>query len=194
MRKTVANYNSRFVYVLPTFWRQFLCVHVIFWKLSLTFVNIQERLVIKSGLWWCIILKLSIYNLYISDTFESNIEINIKDQKLIQRENLAMPKDRCHHFPPSFSVNSHMGSLCSPLRTDKIQSFSVCKFRNVRTKLFGLKIFEGSLPKQIQPRNGILLPSLFWPTVRKKCYSYREKLLKFQSEGWEFAKFLRSLE
>ena len=42
--------------------------------------------------------------------------------------------------------------------------------------------------------NGILLPKLFWPTVRKNCSSDREKLLKFQAEGREFAKFLRSLE
>ena len=28
-------------------------------------------------------------------------------------------------------------------------------------------------------RNGILLPKLFWPTVRKNCPSDREKLLKF---------------
>ena len=42
--------------------------------------------------------------------------------------------------------------------------------------------------------NGILLPKFFWPTVRKKCSSDRAKLLKFEVEGWEFAKFLRSLE
>ena len=40
---------------------------------------------------------------------------------------------------------------------------------------------------------GILLPKLFWPTVKKKCSSYREKLLKFEIKGWEFANFLRSL-
>ena len=33
-----------------------------------------------------------------------------------------------------------------------------------------------------------------WPTVRKNCSSDREKLLKFDAEGREFAKFLRSLE
>ena len=33
--------------------------------------------------------------------------------------------------------------------------------------------------------NGILLPN---------CSSDREKLLKFEAEGWEFAKFLRSLK
>ena len=42
--------------------------------------------------------------------------------------------------------------------------------------------------------NGILLPKLFWPTVRKNCSSDREKLLKFEAEGQEFAKILRSLE
>ena len=42
--------------------------------------------------------------------------------------------------------------------------------------------------------NGILLPKLFWPTVRKKCSTDREKLLKFEAEGREFAKILRSQE
>ena len=42
--------------------------------------------------------------------------------------------------------------------------------------------------------NGILLPKLFWPTVRKKCSDDREKLLKFEAEGREFAKNFRSLE
>ena len=43
-------------------------------------------------------------------------------------------------------------------------------------------------------KNGILLPKLFWPTVRKNCSSDRENLLKFQAEGQEFEKFLRSLK
>ena len=42
--------------------------------------------------------------------------------------------------------------------------------------------------------DGILLPKFFWPTVRKNCSSDREKLLKFEAEGREFAKFLKSLE
>ena len=42
--------------------------------------------------------------------------------------------------------------------------------------------------------NGILLPKLFWPTVRKKCFNDQEKLLKFKDEDQEFANFLRSLE
>ena len=56
------------------------------------------------------------------------------------------------------------------------------------------------LPKTIRQmgkkecRNGILLPKLFWPTVRKKCSSDKEKLLKFEVGGREFANFLRSLE
>ena len=43
-------------------------------------------------------------------------------------------------------------------------------------------------------KNGILLPKLFWPTVRKNGSSDREILLKFVAEGQEFAKCLRSLE
>ena len=43
-------------------------------------------------------------------------------------------------------------------------------------------------------KNGILFPKLFLPTVRKNCSSDREKLLKFEAEIREFAKFLRSLE
>ena len=43
-------------------------------------------------------------------------------------------------------------------------------------------------------RIGILSPKLFWPTVRNKCSSDREKLLKFEAECREFATFLRSLE
>ena len=43
-------------------------------------------------------------------------------------------------------------------------------------------------------RYGILLPKLIRPTVRKNCSSDREKLLKFEAEGREFAKFLRSLQ
>ena len=43
-------------------------------------------------------------------------------------------------------------------------------------------------------KNGILLPKLFWPTVRKNCSSDCEKLLKFKAEGSEFANILRPLE
>ena len=43
-------------------------------------------------------------------------------------------------------------------------------------------------------RNGILLPKLFWPIVWKNCSSDQEKLLKFEAEGQESAKFLRSLK
>ena len=41
---------------------------------------------------------------------------------------------------------------------------------------------------------GIFLPKLFLSTMRKNCCSNREKLLKFEAEGREFATFLRSLE
>ena len=40
---------------------------------------------------------------------------------------------------------------------------------------------------QEQVRNGILLPKLFRPTVRKSCSSDREKLFKCEADGQEFA-------
>ena len=40
-------------------------------------------------------------------------------------------------------------------------------------------VFETFVPK----KNNILLPKLFWPTVRKNCSSDREKLLKFGAES-----------
>ena len=42
--------------------------------------------------------------------------------------------------------------------------------------------------------NGIFLPKLFWPTMRKNCSSDQENLLKFEAEGQEFAKKFKSLE
>ena len=42
--------------------------------------------------------------------------------------------------------------------------------------------------------NGILFPKVFWPSVRKNCSSDLEKLLKFEAEGREFAKILRSIK
>ena len=63
-------------------------------------------------------------------------------------------------------------------------------------KKSGVPEVFGGLPLYIFVinRTGILLPKLFWPTVRKKCSSDREKLLKSEAEGREFAKCLRSLE
>ena len=44
---------------------------------------------------------------------------------------------------------------------------------------------------QMQKNNGILLPELFWPTVRKNCSIDQLKILKFEAEGREFTKNLR---
>ena len=56
-----------------------------------------------------------------------------------------------------------------------------------KVKLFQVVFFERMI-------NGILLPKLFWPTVRENCSSDREKLLKFEAGGWEFANILKSLQ
>ena len=48
--------------------------------------------------------------------------------------------------------------------------------------------------KFLTTRNDILLSKLFWFTVRRNCSSDWEKNLKFEAEGREFAKLLRSLK
>ena len=41
----------------------------------------------------------------------------------------------------------------------------------------------------------VLFWRLFWPAIRKNCSSHRENLrCKFEAEGRDFSKFLRSLE
>ena len=79
--------------------------------------------------------------------------------------------------------------------------FEILKFELIRLKTY---LRQGSLLNRtdkktsrkegIEPINGILLPKLFRPIVRKNCSSDREKLLKFEAESQEFANFLRSLE
>ena len=58
--------------------------------------------------------------------------------------------------------------------------------------LFLESCFIGDWSKHRAPyfeKNGILLPKLFWSTVRKNCSIDREKLLKFEAEGREFEIF-----
>ena len=47
---------------------------------------------------------------------------------------------------------------------------------------FDLKI-KTKLINIAYEKKDVLLPKLFWPTVRKICSSDREKLLKFEAEG-----------
>ena len=62
------------------------------------------------------------------------------------------------------------------------------KLNSKLEKISGIEKHAGKV------RNGILLPKLFWPAARKNCSSDQEKLLKFEAEGREFAKILKSLE
>ena len=68
------------------------------------------------------------------------------------------------------------------------------QFNSIRLKLKCAYVHRKEKETVDTCMNGVLLPKLFWPTVRKKCSSDREKLLKFEAEGREFAKCLRSLE
>ena len=45
-----------------------------------------------------------------------------------------------------------------------------------------------------QSKLGILLPKLFWATVRRNCFSDQEKILKFEAEGQEFATICNHFE
>ena len=54
--------------------------------------------------------------------------------------------------------------------------------RTVRTEVLGILLIDRYLPKRYLSTNGILVPKLFWPTVRKNCSSNREKRLKIRSE------------
>ena len=75
---------------------------------------------------------------------------------------------------------------------NKFLSFHNIFLWNIHFK--DVKFFEEILSGNSVEWNGILLPKLFRPTVRKNCSSDRKKLLKFEAEGREFSKFLRSFE
>ena len=69
------------------------------------------------------------------------------------------------------------------------------KKANIILTIFRCEVSENGRKLQNNVNNGILLPKLFWPTVRKNVlFSDWEKLLKFEAEGREFANFLRLLE
>jgi hypothetical protein len=69
------------------------------------------------------------------------------------------------------------------------QTFETERFLNLFLEVLRfntLEQFKFKLKKEIgiqnpigSVRNGILLPKLFWPTVRKNCSSDQKKLLKF---------------
>ena len=59
----------------------------------------------------------------------------------------------------------------------------------VRKKTKEVRMISSERNKVEKIFNGIVLPKLFWRTVRKKCSSDREKLSKFEAEGREFAKW-----
>ena len=74
--------------------------------------------------------------------------------------------------------------LLAELRTSFKRSWQTTIKIFFRVRSF--KYLQGKF--QLTASNGILLPELFWLTVRKKCSSDWEKLLKFDAEGREFAK------
>ena len=63
--------------------------------------------------------------------------------------------------------------------------------KNSKKVICVLEAFHKIILMLNKKRNGILLQKLFWPTVRKTCPSDREKLLKFEAEGQEFANLFK---
>ena len=66
--------------------------------------------------------------------------------------------------------------------------------QTIESSIIAWKMEKSRLDLNPKYSHGILFPKNFWPTVRKILFEGSRKLLKFDAEGREFAKFLRSLE
>ena len=84
-----------------------------------------------------------------------------------------------------YKVNMIMGESLRPVRTSFRDFLLKCLILNLGSwlNIWFIWLSNGCLRKRgrtMEKSNeyGILLPKLFWPTVRKKCSSDREKLLK----------------
>ena len=71
-----------------------------------------------------------------------------------------------------------------PVKSQESMLFKLCH-QFVSTQCMGPKFLQEMV---------FYYQNCFEPTVRKNCFSDREKLLKFEDEGQEFARFLKSLE
>ena len=80
--------------------------------------------------------------------------------------------------------------LCNRLRVKWPDLYHIAMYHRHSTYIRTVR--QGSTGSRflvkICSRNCILLPKLFWPTVRKSRSSDQNKLLKFEAEGREFAK------
>ena len=108
--------------------------------------------------------------------------------------NLGDPKELQKKRPnPDWS---NLWSLFCPGLEQAWQIFHVDRILKMQLQVLILTLY---MPRTVQEfmvflNRGYFVSKLFWPTVRKKCSSDREKLLKFEAEGREIAKHLRSLE
>ena len=88
------------------------------------------------------------------------------------------------NFPTCFSIPIFFFNLNS--------NFSnLASLRNLQEQV--KKAFYTIVLLYTMLQNGILLPKLFWPTVRKKCSNDREKLIqtvKDQNNFWQQNAFL----
>ena len=105
-----------------------------------------------------------------------------------------LEKDNPNFDPEATDQNKYL-TTCNP------ESYDSCMYKKMEKRMMaevGCTVpYLPNVDDKIcadKVRNDILVPKLFWPTVRKNWTSDQEKLLKSEAEGQEFAKFLRSLE
>ena len=89
-----------------------------------------------------------------------------------------------HHFVNDKGASSLVitVSFYVPYQNDRTQRMNSKSKKMLEKYFLFLRIY------------GILFTKLFWPTVKKICSSEQQIFLKFDTEGREFAKFLRSLD
>ena len=113
--------------------------------------------------------------------------LNIQPESICQQICNEVFGDKCIFF-----IYDRVNQLCDLYDYDEQNYVATCTRFGGTTNSTLAECQNSTDPCLV--RNGILLPKFFWPTVRKSCSSDRNKLLKFQAEGREFAKILRSLE
>ena len=82
----------------------------------------------------------------------------------------------------AWTGNVPQTSSCTVTKSSIIQ-LKTCFHEFSKYKVFHKYFWVEKETKFLIWQNGILLPKLFWPTVRKNCSNDREKLLKFEAEA-----------
>ena len=90
---------------------------------------------------------------------------------------------------------SNLWSLFCPGLVQAWQIFHVDRILKMQLQVLILTLY---MPRRVHEfivflKKWYFVSKLFWPLWEQNCFSDRDKLLKFEAEGQEFAKVLRSL-